>query len=171
MLNHLRVVALGLPAVAAAAFLSGCTAGEIVAADGTALTGYSGPSTITFRNTSTFDEYTVTTTESGGGMTFAFDPSVAASATNGPYIPPGTYEINLTLCTDATHCQPFGNWSPFTLAYNQNCTDENTGKSIPCAVFKVVRCNFPADYWKYGTLCTGTSTSGGLTTVGVLDGP
>jgi hypothetical protein len=65
----------------------------------------------------------------------------------------------------------YGNWEGFTLAYDQNCSDHYTGQTVPCAIFKIVRCNFPADYQKYGALCTGSSTSGGMTTVGVLDGP
>jgi hypothetical protein len=160
-----------LAVVASAAVLSGCTAGEVVAADGSALTGYSGPSTVTFRNTSTDNVYAVSLNQSSSSVTFSFDPSVAQSATNGPYIPPGNYTLQLTLCTDATHCRTYGQWEGFTLAYNETCSDSYTGKSIPCALFKIVRCKFPADYNQYGQLCVGSSTSGGVTTVGVLDGP
>lgn len=170
MSNHLRVAAFGLGIVAAVGVLSGCTAGAIVSPDGSPLTGYNGPSSITFKGAGGV-QYTVATTPSNGALTFSFDPYAAGSATNGPYIPPGNYELDVTLCTDATHCTVFGNWEGFTVAYNNTCTDSTTGNSVPCALFKVVRCNFPADYWKYGTLCTGSSVSGNVTTVGVLDGP
>jgi hypothetical protein len=56
-MNSLRVIGLGLAVVSGTVLLTGCTAGEIIAADGSPLTGYSGPSTVTFRNTSTFEEY------------------------------------------------------------------------------------------------------------------
>ncbi len=158
--------------LASAAVLCGCTAGEIVAADGSALTGYGGPSTVTFTNTSTYEQYTVSPSQGSGGLAFSFDPYSPANATNGPYIPPGNYKLDVTLCSDATHCQPYDNWHGLDLAYNQTCTDYYTGHSVQCAIFKVVRCNFPADYNKYGSAwCTGSSTSGGVTTVGVLDGP
>jgi hypothetical protein len=158
--------------VASLAALTGCTAGEVVAADGSNLTGYSGPSTITFKNSSTGTNYTVSTFVNGSGVTeFSFDPYGPSSSTNGPYIPAGTYTLDLNLCTDATHCMVYGNWSGFSLAYNQTCTDTYTNNQVPCALFKIVRCQFPADYSKYGSLCTQSSVSGGVTTVGVLDGP
>ena len=64
MSNSLRAVVFTPVLVAAAAVLSGCTAGEIVAADGSALTGYAGPSTVTFRSATTGQQYTVSASQS-----------------------------------------------------------------------------------------------------------
>jgi len=172
MLRTPAVPQLLAAAAAATALLTGCTGGEIVAADGSALTGYAGPSTVTFSSTTTDSKYTVQTGVTLGEMSFSFDPYGPQSATNGPYIPPGTYTLDIKLCTDATHCQPYGHWEHFDLAYDQTCADPYTNKSVQCAKFKIVRCNWPADYNTYGAaLCTGSSTSNGVTTLGVLDGP
>lgn len=167
----LRNLSLDCAFVAAVAALTGCTAGEIVAADGTALSGYNGPSTVTFKSSSG-QSYSVSTYQSGSEMVFSFDPNAPASSTNGPYIPAGKYTLDVDLCTDATHCVHYGNWTGFDLSYGQTCTDSLTNQSTPCALFKIVRCQFPADYQKYGTaVCQNATVSNGLTTVGVLDGP
>jgi hypothetical protein len=170
-LHTLRTFAVGFLVIAAAAALSGCTVGAVVAADGSPLTGYDPSSTVTFRDTTSFQEYTIALVESAGALTFSFDPYVAASGTNGGFIPPGHYRLDVNLCTDPTHCMPYGNFTGFDLSYDQTCTDTYTHNSVPCAVFKVVRCQFPADYRTYGSLCTNATVSGGITTVGVLDGP
>jgi hypothetical protein len=171
MSNSLRAVSIGSALVVAAGALSGCTAGAVVGADGSALTSYKGPSTITLTNQTTFQTYTVALVQNGG-LTFSFDPYVPSSPTNGPLIPPGTYKLNVTLCTDATNCRLFGHWEPFDLSYTGNCTDHTTGNSVPCALIEVVRCQWPVDFNTYGAaLCTGSSVSGLVTTVGVLDGP
>lgn len=163
---------LAVGSIVAAPALAGCTSGEILEADGGPLTGYNGPSTITFYNTSTGQSYSVATYMTGGEMVFSFDPYVDAGPTNGTYIPAGHYKLDLDLCTDATHCQHYGNWTGFDVAYNQTCTDTHTSQSVPCAAFKVVRCQWPSDYQQYGaSLCQNATVSGGITTVGVLDGP
>ena len=150
--------------------LAGCNAGYAVAADGSTLPEYYS-STVSFQSRTTGQKYTVNTGRTYGEMSFSFDPNAPASATNGGFIPPDTYNVFLTLCTDASHCMPYGNWQGVTIAYNQQCTDSYTNKSTYCNFFKIIRCEMHIDYPKYGSLCTSVTNASGVTTVGVLDGP
>jgi hypothetical protein len=155
------------------AALTGCTAGQVIAADGSNLNEYPGISSVTFQNTSTQENYTVRTSGSGD-IEFSFDPYAPASSTNGPYIPAGHYTVAVNLCRDANpnHCEYYADWTGgFDIAYNHTCTDTTTKKQVPCSLFRLVRCLYPQDYNNYRSLCTGVTVSGDVTTVGLLPPP
>jgi hypothetical protein len=183
MSNAFRVLVLGLPLVAAAAALTGCTGGEITKPDGSPVAIPTwGPVTVTFQlyDGGVEDPHAPTYTvnamqQSGGEVTFSFDPTVPPSATNGGLIPVGNYAVIVSgLCAphegspacDALYVNPH-----VPVAYNGNtCADYTTGKSVPCAMFHLILCDYYAgDIAKYGSLCTAVTTSGAWTTVGLID--
>jgi hypothetical protein len=171
MTHTLRALAVGSLVVAGAAGLAGCNAGAVVRPDGTAVPDYYS-STVSFVSRTGGNTYTVNTARTNGQMTFSFDPYGPPSATNGGFIEPDTYTVYLTLCTDATHCMPYGNWEGVTISYGQQCTDSYTGQTAYCNLFKIIKCEMHPEYAQYGSLCTNvTTTSDGVTTIGVLDGP
>jgi hypothetical protein len=108
-------------------------------------------------------------------MTFSFDPYGPPSATNGGFIPPDTYAVWLHLCKDANTCKWYGGYNSVTITYDGQCVDSFTGQTAYCNLFKIIACDLhhnPDDYTVYGQLCMNvTTTSDGVTTIGLLDGP
>jgi hypothetical protein len=181
MTHTFRALSVAGLVIAGAAGLTGCNAGVIVRPDGTAVSGSPSFSTVTFQSQTGGGEYTVNTGLTNNNMTFSFDPYGPPSATNGGLIPPDTYNVWLHLCNDANDCKWYGSnsshggFNSITIAYDGQCTDSYSGQTAYCNLFKFIACDQhhdPNDYLVYGSLCTDvTTTSDGVTTIGLMNGP
>jgi hypothetical protein len=159
-----------------AAALGGCTAGEITTPDGGSPGNYT-TSKLTFIAVdagASPPTYVVNTMQNGdgGAVTFSYDPYAPSSSTNGPFIPPGDYNVILLECPYFPSGSCIGYFSrhqPVNVGYGTNCNDAYTGQSVPCSLFHFVLC--PPESWAQPAICTSVATNGSLTTVPLFPGP
>lgn len=135
--------------------LCACTAGAVSFPDG----GSAPPGTVLFlsADASGNPAYSVSLTDAG---TFSFDPYAAESSTNGPYIPPGPYDI-IFFPAGANYTFNSGN---VNVSYGNKCTDTYTDKTVPCDLFNLVLCE-PGDESTPCLTMLATDAGDGITTV------
>jgi hypothetical protein len=162
-----------LCALGVVAAVTGCTAGKITNADGSNFqfpATMTTPPTVTFTNLTSGTSYMVDVTANApnepGLATFSFDLYGPNTATNNnETIPAGEYQVTVNFCgADQPWCISYVS-NPFSHAYNGNCTDDYTGKSVQCALYNLVAYNFMN--W---TPCPPATWSGIYKTVPIFEG-